>query len=560
MYWHALFAVRLQAAYGGAYKNLVRFEGDHNYPRPQFFYTSVCCFFHQQLKLEDQLIGPSPYSTSNIGELSRAASVSSESGRTSRANGFVNQPWHVEGLAPVSEQEAVKSLQSEVKPEVSGNPDDAEVIKSPIAATTSTSSAQQQPQPKPGTAESTYPTHVDQHSSVKSALSPADTPEATPLKMGSMDTADVLHDAASTHNRGGRASSAVTAGAKQTNLHARHPDAWYLGSNIGSVGDLGVGSVPVLDEDAQLQAAIALSLAEAHAAQHDTAAAGPTATDATLHNVTDHASMVMAGAASAGGDMASLLTAGSGSSGSSTAVTPSQNVIAKGGRGFTNAMGSWFARGGWTQSSKRGSTPISFSSPQVQQVSQQHRHQHPAPQQQHEEKQRPQQALQQRRQPEPQQVYQPLSPLHAQPAVSAAFAAAARNDDEEADMIRRALELSLHTAETAGSIVSHGERQLTADKLATSKAPESTLLVGGSTNTPAVCKDDFFDNLTSIAAPAAALRAASADAMRGMKPAEMQLTAPADKAPTSQADGSADTGKGSSSAAGVAIIPVTSVE
>jgi hypothetical protein len=42
------------------YKNLVRFKGDHNHPRPAFFYSSVCCFFHQQLKLDEVLLGGNP--------------------------------------------------------------------------------------------------------------------------------------------------------------------------------------------------------------------------------------------------------------------------------------------------------------------------------------------------------------------------------------------------------------------------------------------------------------------------------------------------------------------
>jgi hypothetical protein len=51
---------KLQAAYGGEYRNLVRFDGDHNHPRPQFFYDSVTIFFHQQLQLEKVLVGKRP--------------------------------------------------------------------------------------------------------------------------------------------------------------------------------------------------------------------------------------------------------------------------------------------------------------------------------------------------------------------------------------------------------------------------------------------------------------------------------------------------------------------
>jgi hypothetical protein len=60
-------AVKLYEAYNTAadapvYKNLVRFKGDHNHPRPAFFYSSVCCFFHQQLKLDQVLLGGNPVS------------------------------------------------------------------------------------------------------------------------------------------------------------------------------------------------------------------------------------------------------------------------------------------------------------------------------------------------------------------------------------------------------------------------------------------------------------------------------------------------------------------
>jgi hypothetical protein len=58
-------AVKLYEAYNTTadepvYKNLVRFKGDHNHPRPAFFYSSVCCFFHQQLKLDQVLLGGNP--------------------------------------------------------------------------------------------------------------------------------------------------------------------------------------------------------------------------------------------------------------------------------------------------------------------------------------------------------------------------------------------------------------------------------------------------------------------------------------------------------------------
>lgn len=41
-------AVELHKAYAGD-KNLVKFEGDHNSPRPNFFYDSVVIFFYNTL-------------------------------------------------------------------------------------------------------------------------------------------------------------------------------------------------------------------------------------------------------------------------------------------------------------------------------------------------------------------------------------------------------------------------------------------------------------------------------------------------------------------------------
>ena len=43
-------SVELHAAYAGD-KNLVKLEGDHNSPRPSFFFDSVVIFFHNTLQV-----------------------------------------------------------------------------------------------------------------------------------------------------------------------------------------------------------------------------------------------------------------------------------------------------------------------------------------------------------------------------------------------------------------------------------------------------------------------------------------------------------------------------
>jgi dipeptidyl aminopeptidase/acylaminoacyl peptidase len=52
---------KLYEAYGGD-KNLIRFEGDHNSERPDFFYDSVCIFFYNVLISND----PSKITISHI--------------------------------------------------------------------------------------------------------------------------------------------------------------------------------------------------------------------------------------------------------------------------------------------------------------------------------------------------------------------------------------------------------------------------------------------------------------------------------------------------------------
>ncbi|KAF6254056.1 Alpha/Beta hydrolase protein [Scenedesmus sp. NREL 46B-D3] len=108
-------AYNSSAAYP-VYKNIVRFDGDHNHPRPAFFYSSVCCFFHQQLKLDQVLL---PGRMADTQQLLRHGSLdlSGEApGQVDRANGFINTPWSFEGvtslddLAPEDRQAAAAAL------------------------------------------------------------------------------------------------------------------------------------------------------------------------------------------------------------------------------------------------------------------------------------------------------------------------------------------------------------------------------------------------------------------------------------------------------------------
>ncbi|WIA34398.1 hypothetical protein OEZ86_012734 [Tetradesmus obliquus] len=112
---------KLHEAYNSAgayavYKNIVRFDGDHNHPRPAFFYSSVCCFFHQQLKLDLVLL---PGHTADTQQLLRHGSLNlagEPPEQVDRANGFINTPWSFEGvtslsdLAPEDRQAAAAAL------------------------------------------------------------------------------------------------------------------------------------------------------------------------------------------------------------------------------------------------------------------------------------------------------------------------------------------------------------------------------------------------------------------------------------------------------------------
>lgn len=40
-------------------KNIIKFEGDHNSPRPQFYFDSINIFFHNVLQPPDDEVGES---------------------------------------------------------------------------------------------------------------------------------------------------------------------------------------------------------------------------------------------------------------------------------------------------------------------------------------------------------------------------------------------------------------------------------------------------------------------------------------------------------------------
>lgn len=39
-------------------KNIIKFEGDHNSPRPQFYYDSITIFFYNVLRPPDEPVAP----------------------------------------------------------------------------------------------------------------------------------------------------------------------------------------------------------------------------------------------------------------------------------------------------------------------------------------------------------------------------------------------------------------------------------------------------------------------------------------------------------------------
>ncbi|GLI64354.1 hypothetical protein VaNZ11_007594 [Volvox africanus] len=79
-------AEALHEAYAGE-KELLRFDGDHNSKRPEFFYNSVSNFWHRALLLE-HLLEPADISLSSIGP----AALAKEPGGSSAARGGAGRP------------------------------------------------------------------------------------------------------------------------------------------------------------------------------------------------------------------------------------------------------------------------------------------------------------------------------------------------------------------------------------------------------------------------------------------------------------------------------------
>jgi hypothetical protein len=46
-------------------KNIIKFEGDHNSPRPQFYFDSINIFFHNVLQPPEDEVGESFYDPVN---------------------------------------------------------------------------------------------------------------------------------------------------------------------------------------------------------------------------------------------------------------------------------------------------------------------------------------------------------------------------------------------------------------------------------------------------------------------------------------------------------------
>lgn len=50
-------------------KNIIKFEGDHNSPRPQFYFDSINIFFHNVLQPPEDEVGESFFDTDYFGKV-----------------------------------------------------------------------------------------------------------------------------------------------------------------------------------------------------------------------------------------------------------------------------------------------------------------------------------------------------------------------------------------------------------------------------------------------------------------------------------------------------------
>ncbi|GFR51828.1 hypothetical protein Agub_g14291 [Astrephomene gubernaculifera] len=115
-------AEALHAAYAGD-KNLIRFEGDHNSRRPQFFYNSVSIFWHNTLQLE-HLLEPAdiPLSPPTHGRMGPATTASSLSTTTAPARAPATAATTTAAAAAAGAAAVLSSSPSPPLPQPPGRP------------------------------------------------------------------------------------------------------------------------------------------------------------------------------------------------------------------------------------------------------------------------------------------------------------------------------------------------------------------------------------------------------------------------------------------------------
>ncbi|KAH0992378.1 hypothetical protein GBA52_003861 [Prunus armeniaca] len=102
---------RIFEAYMGD-KNIIKFEGDHNSPRPQFYFDSINIFFHNVLQPPEDEVGGTFFDTlhDNFGKGSWRSvhEVNYDNGRSTASKGMTKVPYSTSS----SQQDAIRQLRS----------------------------------------------------------------------------------------------------------------------------------------------------------------------------------------------------------------------------------------------------------------------------------------------------------------------------------------------------------------------------------------------------------------------------------------------------------------